>query len=137
MKDLHILLAEDNRGDILLVRESLQEHQIGHQLHVVQDGQEALDYVSHLGETDEAPCPDLVLLDLNLPKADGSTVLVAVRQNPVCAHIPVIVVTSSDSPKERERMAQLGISHYFRKPSEYDDYMQLGAVIKKVLGLPA
>ena len=133
MRVLRILLAEDNRGDVLLVRESLREHRIKHELYVVRDGQEALDYVGRMGGTDEVPYPDLILLDLNLPKVDGSTVLGELRQHPESARVPVIVVTSSDSAKDKERMAQFGISCYFRKPTEYEDYMQLGSIVKQVL----
>ena len=133
MRTLHILLAEDNRGDVLLVRESLHEHHIEHELHVVMDGQAALDYVGRMGRLIEVPCPDLVLLDLNLPKDDGATVLKEFRRYPECAHVPVIVVTSSDSPKDRELMAELGVSYYFRKPTDYEDFMQLGTIVKEVL----
>jgi CheY-like chemotaxis protein len=133
MKAPRILLAEDNRGDVFLVQESLREHQIKHELYVVRDGEEALDYLGRTGRPDELPFPDLILLDLNLPKVDGSTVLSELRQNPESARVPVIVVTSSDSAKDRERMAQLGISYYFRKPTEYEAYMQLGSIVKEVL----
>jgi len=133
MKVLRILLAEDNRGDVFLVQESLKEHHIAHQLDVVRDGQEALDYVERMGGPDEAPYPDLILLDLNLPKVDGSAVLSELRQHPESARVPVIVVTSSDSAKDKERMARLGISYYFRKPTEYEEYMQLGSIVKQVL----
>lgn len=130
MRLLHVLLAEDNYGDVLLVRQALEEHQIKHELHVVSDGQQALDYVVRMGKPGEAPCPDMLLLDLNLPKADGPTVLEEFRKHPECAHMPVIVVTSSGAEKDRARMQALGISHYFQKSSEYDEFMQLGAVVK-------
>ncbi len=133
MRLLHILLAEDNRGDVLLVRDSLQESQIEHELHVVKDAQEALDYVAGMGTPNGVPCPDLMLLDLNLPKGDGVTVLSEFRKHPQCAQTAVIVVTSSDSAKDRERVAQLGISYYFRKPTDYDDFMRLGGIVKEVL----
>lgn len=130
---IDILLAEDNQGDVLLVKESLSEHRIEHRLHVVRDGQEALDYVGRMGKPDEAPCPDLMLLDLNLPRAEGSEVLSEFRQHPECVNTPVIVVTSSDSPKDRERMAQLGIDYYFRKPTDLDEFMRLGGIVRQVL----
>lgn len=130
---LRILLAEDNHGDTLLVREALEEHCVEHQLHVVEDGQLALDYIRRMGKAQEEPCPDVMLLDLNLPKADGPAVLSELRKHPECIHTPVIVVTSSDSPKDRTRVAELGISYYFRKPSDFTSYMQLGAIIKDVL----
>ena len=133
MRTLRILLAEDNRGDMLLVQESLREHQIMHDLHIVRNGQEALDYIGRIGKTGEVPCPDLILLDINLPKGDGSTVLGEIRRRPESAHVPVIVVTSSDSPKDKERMSRLGISYYFRKPTVYEEFIQLGGIVKQVL----
>ena len=71
MNKLNVLLAEDNRGDVLLVQEAFAEHRIPNKLFVMRDGAEALDYIAHMGEPDETPCPDLMLLDLNLPKVDG------------------------------------------------------------------
>ena len=133
MRPVHILLAEDNPGDVLLVRESLREHHIEHELHVVHDGQAALDYFLRMGQPDQPPCPDLLLLDLNLPKGDGSVVLSDLRRHPDYAATPVIVVTSSDSTQDRQRMTELGISHYFRKPTDYEEYMQLGSIVRRVL----
>lgn len=130
---LNILLAEDNGGDIMLVRQALEENQIEHKLHVLKDGEEALRFVGNIGKSSESPCPDVLLLDLNLPKVDGSQVLRAFRLNPLCVDTPVIVVTSSDAPKDRARMAALGINRYFRKPSDFDAFMQLGAVVREVV----
>lgn len=135
MKKLRILLAEDNRGDVILVREALREHHIDHELHVVEDGEEALAYVARLGNTDEMPCPDIVLLDLNLPKSDGTTVLAALRRRPESASVPVIVVTSSAAPADQALVARLGISRYFQKPSDYEEFMRLESVIRDVAGL--
>lgn len=140
MSPLRILLAEDNRADVLLVRESLETYGVAHELHLVRDGGEALDYVAHMGTASGQPCPDLVLLDLNLPKADGTTVLGALRQRPECAQTPVIVISSSDAPKDRERIEALGIARYFRKPSDLDEFLKLGLVVSEVAkesGLPA
>jgi CheY-like chemotaxis protein len=133
MSDLQILLAEDNPADILLVQEALESHRIPHELHVVRDGDEALAFVAHMGEPDGVPCPDVLLLDLNLPKADGPEVLAEFRKHPQCAHTPVIVVSSSDAGTDRARMASLGIARYFRKPSDLDAFLQLGAVVLEVL----
>ena len=127
---LHIFLAEDNPGDVLLVEQALEEHRIEHQLRVVRDGEEAIRVVVRMGEPGGEPCPDILLLDLNLPKADGLQVLREFRKHPGCSRVPVIVVTSSDAPQDRARGAALGISHYFRKPSDFDSFMQLGAVIR-------
>ena len=123
-----ILLAEDNLGDIFLVQKALQEHHVAHRLHIVRDGAEALAYVSHIGEPGGSPLPDLVLLDLNLPKVDGRQILCEFRKHPGCSQAPVIVVTSSDAPRDRASMTELGIARYFRKPTDLDAFLQLGAV---------
>ena len=80
MNPLRILLAEDNLGDVLLVQEALKSHKIPHELHVVRDGDEALAIIEHMGEPDGIPCPDLMLLDLNLPKVDGAEALICGRR---------------------------------------------------------
>jgi CheY-like chemotaxis protein len=130
---LHILLAEDNPGDVLLVRQALEEHRIQHELHVVKDGGEALDYLKRMGKSDEPPCPDLILLDVNLPKADGTEILTEFRKHPECRHTPVIVVTSSDTQKDRAQMTELGVQRYFKKPSDLNSFLQLGAVVREVV----
>ncbi|HEY2017419.1 MAG TPA: response regulator [Bryobacteraceae bacterium] len=130
---LEILLAEDNQGDILLVQEALEEHEIHHRLHVVRDGEEALAFISRIGQTDEAPCPDLLLLDLNLPRVDGPDILSEFRKHLECANTPVVVITSSDADKDRARMAALGISRYFRKPSDLDAFLALGALVRDLM----
>jgi CheY-like chemotaxis protein len=130
---MHILLAEDNRGDIFLVRHALHEHHIEHELHVVQDGKEAFDFFAGMGKPGGPPCPDVMLLDLNLPKEDGSRVLGEFRKYSCCAQVPVIVVTSSDAPEDRARMAALGIFCYFRKPKDFDAFMELGVAVRDAL----
>lgn len=90
MKMLHILLAEDNRGDVFLVRRALEEHSISHQLHVAHDGAEAVTFIADMGKPGGLPCPDIVLLDLNLPIVDGPQVLAELRNDPECLHARVI-----------------------------------------------
>jgi CheY-like chemotaxis protein len=133
MKSLQILLVEDNRGDIFLIQRALAENHIEHELHVVRDGEEALGFVLRMSTPIGAPCPDVVLLDLNLPKADGVQVLSALRKHPECAATPVIVVTSSDAPKDRDRVAALGVNRYFKKPFDLDEYMELGKAVLEVV----
>jgi CheY-like chemotaxis protein len=130
---LQILLAEDSPGDVFLVQQALAEHEIIHTLHVVRDGDEALMFLAGMGEQNELPCLDLLLLDLNLPKVDGTQVLREFRKHPACMETPVIVITSSDAPKDRRRIELLGANAYFRKPSDLDEYMTLGAIIKEVV----
>ena len=138
-RPMHIFLAEDNPGDVELVREALREHKIDHTLTVASDGREAKRFIQRIGSAPDAPRPDLVLLDLNLPKADGYELIAALHAHPLGSGIPVIVVTSSDARKDRERAAALDVAHYFRKPSELIEYLQLGSIIRDLAakrGLP-
>jgi chemotaxis family two-component system response regulator Rcp1 len=129
---LNILLAEDNAGDVNLVREALQEHNIQHCLHLVTDGAQAMRFLAEMGRPGSAPCPDLLLLDLNLPKVDGAGILQEFRKRAECALTPVIVVTSSDSAKDRARMEALGVDRYFRKPLDYEAFLKLGMIVREV-----
>jgi CheY-like chemotaxis protein len=128
-----ILLAEDNPGDIFLVRRALQMHQVDAELTVVQDGQSAMAEVEKADRDDSAACPDLILLDLNLPRATGSRILERIRQSKRFANTPIIVVTSSDSPVDRRAATQFGAAHYFQKPSDLAGFMLLGGIVKQLL----
>lgn len=127
-----ILLAEDNKGDVALVRLALAEHGIQHELLVVHDGEKATAALAANNQSGQR-CFDLVLLDLNLPRIDGSQILAELRGHPRCPKTPVIVVSSSNAANDRARMAELGISHYFQKPSDLEEFMKLGAVVQRVL----
>lgn len=133
MKPVHILLAEDSRADILLIRHALAEHLIQHELHIVTDGEQAIEFMLTMGKPGGTPCPDVMLLDLNLPKADGTEILTEFRKHLECVETPVIIVTSSDAPKDRAQVAQLGVRHYFKKPSDYEGFMKLGALVLEVV----
>jgi CheY-like chemotaxis protein len=102
------------------------------ELHVASDGQRAIDFIIRAEEDPDAPCPHLLLLDINLPKADGFEVLRHVRGSQRCSKIPVLMTSSSDSPTDRNQAAKLGAG-YFRKPPSYDEYLKLGAVLKQLL----
>jgi len=131
-KPLLVFLAEDNRGDAFLVREALNEYGLSHQLIIAEDGDQAARFMEEFGKT--TPRPDIVLLDLNLPKRDGTEVLRLFRERKDCHGIPVIVITSSDSPRDRTRAAELKANYYFRKPSEFEEFMRLGALVKRAVG---
>lgn len=133
MSPLRILLAEDNFGDVLLVQDALTTYRVPNELHVVRDGDEALALIENMGKPDGIPCPDVMLLDLNLPKVDGPEILGRFRKHPECAQTPVIVITSSDANRDRERMAQFGIARYFRKPSDLNEFLKLGAIVLEVV----
>lgn len=133
MKVLHVLVVEDNNADVILFREALEHHRIDHQMHVVTDGQAALNYIARMGTSPDAPCPDVMLLDLNLPKVDGPTILQEFRKHPECAHTPVIVVTSSDAERDRAQVATFKVAKYFRKPSDFEAFMALGAIVREAV----
>ncbi len=132
-KALRILLAEDNPGDVELVREALREHDIPHTLFVASDGQQAKRFLERMGKHPDAPCPDVLLLDLNLPRADGYELVALFRAHPLSAQTPVIIVTSSNARKDRERAASLGAARFFRKPSDLAEFLELGALIREVI----
>jgi DNA-binding response OmpR family regulator len=125
--------VEDNRADVFLIRESIEIAQVNAALHVVQDGDKAIKFFEQSDRDPSAPCPDLVILDINLPKKPGREVLHQMRQSRRCAGALVLVVTSSDSERDRDEMGKLGAKEYFRKPSEYADFMKLGQVVKGLL----
>lgn len=129
---LRILVAEDNPGDVELVREALREHHIDCELFITSDGGEVQRYIERMGTHEDAPCPDLLLLDLNLPKAHGYEIFQMFRAHERCGKTPIIIMTSSSAPKDRERAMELGAARYFRKPSELDEFMKLGIVIRDV-----
>jgi CheY-like chemotaxis protein len=133
MKPIQVFLTEDNRGDVLLVREALAAHHIPHDLHVATNGAEALDFVSRMGNPGEAPCPDILILDLNLPRIDGYEVLREFRGHAAGAATPVIIMSSSDTPGDREKASALGVTSYFRKPTTFSAFLQLGAIIKEAV----
>jgi DNA-binding response OmpR family regulator len=127
---LRILLVEDNHGDVVLVREALKEHQVEHELTVVRDGLHAERYFERIG--DDSPCPDILLLDLNLPHRDGFELFQLFRAHPLCRETPVIITTSSDAEGDRQRAIELGATRYFCKPSDVDEFIQLGAIVREV-----
>src|SRR5450432_451533 len=118
----HIILAEDNAADVFLVRAALQDEGIDCQLQVLSDGEEVLRFLEVV-ESEDVSCPEMMILDLNLPKRNGEEILKGVRKSNRCSSLPIIILTSSDSPKDKERVARLGIAHYFRKPIDLDEFM--------------
>ena len=97
------------------------------------DGEEMLRYIDRI-DAGEVPCPDIVLLDLNLPRVSGHTLLDRLRGSPVCGHVPVIIVSSSNAAQDRESASRLGATTYFCKPNNLDDFMQLGGVVRSLVG---
>jgi CheY-like chemotaxis protein len=129
-----VLLADDNPSDVYLIREALREHAVDCTLRVVSDGKEALAIVS--GETGAAEpgSLSLIILDLNLPRHDGIEILRKLRETAAFERIPVVVLTSSDSPRDRVLANQLGATRYLHKPSSLEEFLGLGAIFKELLG---
>lgn len=127
-----VLLAEDNPSDVYLIREALREHDVDCNLRVASDGKDALNIIS--GVASGAGAINLVILDLNLPRHDGIEILQKLRESPELKHIPVVVLTSSDSPRDRLLASQLGATRYLRKPSNLESFLNLAAVFKELLG---
>ncbi|MEO7143491.1 MAG: response regulator [Bryobacteraceae bacterium] len=128
-----ILLVEDNPGDVFLVRRALKKHGLPAELTIAEDGQSAIQFVEQADADSRIRCPNLILLDLNLPRATGTLVLQKLKESFRCAAIPVIVMTSSDSPLDQEAAAQLGADYYFPKPTDLTRFMQLGAIARSLL----
>jgi CheY-like chemotaxis protein len=118
-----ILLVEDNPGDVRLTREAFEEGQIANTLHVVTDGVEALDFLRRNGEYEDAPCPDIVLLDLNLPRKDGEEVLEEINDDPDLTRIPVVILTSSEAQEDILRSYELDANAYLTKPVDPGEFI--------------
>lgn len=131
--DMHvpidILMVEDNAGDVRLTTEVLKEAKILNKIDVVEDGVEALAYLHKEGAHADAPCPDLVLLDLNLPKKDGREVLAEIKQDPDLKRIPVVVLTVSRAEQDVVKSYDLYANAYITKPIDLDQFI---AVVKAI-----
>ena len=126
-----ILLVEDNAGDVRLTREALREVGIAVDLVAVPDGEAAIDYLRGTGEHAGAARPDLVLLDLNLPKKNGLEVLEEVKRDPALLRIPVIMLTTSSSARDVTACYDRGVNCYVVKPLDLDDFTALVQAINR------
>ena len=137
---INVLLVEDDPGDVLMTREAFEEY-LNNRLDVVSDGSEALAYLRREGQYADAPRPDLILLDLNLPKRDGREVLEEVKADQDLRHIPVIVLTTSQADEDVLRSYQLHANAYVTKPVDFDGFIeaikQIDHFFVSVVQLPA
>jgi two-component system, chemotaxis family, response regulator Rcp1 len=131
-KDSRILLVEDNPADVGLVRRALEEHGIGGELTVFADGENAIQFI-HALDTEPIACPDLVIIDLNLPRRPGSEVLECIRKSVRCGSVPVLILSSSNAQSDREVADRLGASRYVRKPLRLEEFLALGVLFKDLL----
>ena len=121
---IEILLVEDSPADILLTREAFAQNKIVNAIHVVEDGIEALDFLYRRGKYTSAPRPDLILLDLNLPRKNGQEVLAEVKADPDLRPIPVVVLTTSNAEEDILKAYDLNANCYVVKPVGFDNFMK-------------
>ena len=126
-------MIEDNPADANLVEEALVEAELDCDLSIVRDGAQAIEFFERLDSGSSEKVPHLVLLDLNLPKVPGEAVLARVRLSPKYGTAKVFIISSSDAPIDRERVMRLGASDYFRKPSNLEQFMELGPRVRAML----
>ncbi|MEU9748285.1 response regulator [Streptomyces niveus] len=123
-RPVEVLLVEDDAGDELMTREAFEDNRIGNTLHVVRDGLEALDFLYQREDHTEAPRPDLILLDLNLPKYDGRQVLEKIKSDPELSSIPVVVLTTSAAEEDILRSYKLHANAYVTKPVDLEQFIK-------------
>jgi len=128
-KQIEILLVEDNEGDIGLVEEVFQEAKIRNNLHIAEDGEEAMLFLHKEGQFSDAPRPDIILLDLNLPKKDGREVLKEIKEDDKLKRIPVVVLTTSKAEEDILKSYDLHANSYITKPVNFDQFIK---VIKSI-----
>ena len=120
---IEVLLVEDDPGDVLMTQEAFQDYKIANNLTVVTNGEDAISYLRKEGGYADAVTPDLVLLDLNLPRRDGREVLREVKADPALRHIPIVVLTTSDAEDDVLGSYQLYANAYVRKPVDFEQFV--------------
>ena len=120
-----VLLVEDDPGDVLMTREAFEHHKLRNQLHVVNDGEQALQFLHRTGKYASAPRPGLILLDLNLPRRDGLEVLAELKGDPGLWVIPVVILTTSQADEDVLRSYALHANAYVSKPVDFERFMDV------------
>lgn len=131
LPSVRILVVEDNPMDVELLRWALDTASVSCELTVIKDGGDAIEFAHQKGRYAAARTPDLAILDLNLPRNDGIEVLEAMRSNPLFARVPVLILSTSLTPRERAKTQVFGVGRYMTKPSDLDEYMKLGEIVKR------
>jgi CheY-like chemotaxis protein len=124
-RPIEVLLVEDDPGDVMMTREAFHDYKLHNELHVVSDGAEAMAFLRQEGEYAGRPRPDLVLLDLNLPRMDGRQVLEAIKSDPELASIPVVVLTTSENEDDVLRSYSLHANAYVTKPVDFQRFIEV------------
>ncbi len=139
-RQIEILLVEDNPGDARLTQEAMRAAKMTNILHVVEDGEQAMEFLRRRSRFKDAPRPDLILLDLNLPKKDGRSVLAEVKTDPDLRRIPVVVLTTSRSEEDVMQAYDMHANAYVTKPVNLEQFMRIVGLIDefwlKVVTLP-
>ncbi len=125
LRPIEIMLVEDNPGDVRLTVEALKEARMTNALHVTQDGVEAMSFLRREQPYGEAPRPDLIILDLNLPKKDGREVLTEIKGDPTLRQIPVVVMTTSSDDRDVLRAYDHHVNCYITKPVDFDQFVRV------------
>jgi CheY-like chemotaxis protein len=126
---IHILLVDDDPGDTLMIREAFEDNKVHNELSCVSDGVDALRFLRREGEFADAPRPDLILLDLNLPRKDGREVLAEIKSDSTLSRIPVVVLTTSEAEEDILRSYALHANAYVTKPVDFDRFI---AVVRQI-----
>ena len=124
-KAIEILLVEDNPGDIRLTMEAFKEGKVRNNLNIVEDGEEAMTFLRQEGKYNDAPRPDLILLDLNLPKKDGREVLLDIKNDEKLKTIPVVILTTSKAEEDILKTYNLHANCYINKPVDFDQFINV------------
>jgi CheY-like chemotaxis protein len=132
-RKVRILLIEDNPADVELLRRAFIAAQLECSLTVIEDGAEALAFLRRLEAQAGEGSPDLIVVDLNLPKNDGVEVLEAMRSSQAFGRAPIAVLSSSSSARERARIEQFGVGRYITKPADLDEFLAIGRILKDLL----
>lgn len=128
-RPMHILLIEDNPADVELTRQCFRESRITNEIHAAHNADAAFAYLRHAGQFANAPRPDLVLLDLNLPGIDGREILARIKRDPELQMIPVVVLTTSDADSDVREAYRLQANSYLRKPVDLDEFIELADLV--------
>ncbi len=128
-----ILIAEDNPADVLMVREAFRQAALACSIVLVKDGEQAIEFIEALDQAGTSARLDIALLDMHLPKRDGVAILRRLRSTEFHAQTPVVAMTSSDAARDHQNAEKHAALHYFRKPMNLSEYMELGAIVSDIL----
>jgi CheY-like chemotaxis protein len=132
LEHFSLLVVEDSPADVFLVKEAMKEEGLGCHVEVADDGETAIEILDRVDDGSKS-APNLLLLDINVPRQTGTEVLERLRRSPRCGTTPVVMMSTSDEPAERQRAFALGATEYFRKPSTLSEFMQLGKLVRRLL----